>query len=80
MDPTSRADLGARLAQTANGGPFVLDMTDVSFLDLASVWAILDELNEAGARRLDVTPSSSVVRIFEVRGPGTTRDLLPSML
>jgi hypothetical protein len=44
-------------------------MTEVSFLDLASMWATVDELNEVGARRLDVTPSSSVVRMFEVSSP-----------
>ena len=80
MEPSSRAELRARLLETANEGAFVLDMTEVSFLDLASLWEMVDELNDAGARRLDVTPSSSVVRVFEVAGANVSPDSLPSLL
>jgi anti-anti-sigma factor len=67
MDAASSADLRAHLAQVAAGGPFVLDMTEVSCIDSAGLRQLIWAANQ-GEGRLRIVPSPSVAGIFHITG------------
>jgi anti-anti-sigma factor len=67
IDAASSADLRAHLAQVAARGPFILDLTDVSFIDSAGLRQLIWAAN-TGEGRLRIVPSPSVARIFHITG------------
>ena len=67
IDSASSADLRAQLAHVASGGPFILDLTEVSFIDSAGLRQLIWAAN-TGEGRLRIVPSPSVARIFHITG------------
>jgi anti-anti-sigma factor len=67
IDAASSADLRAHLAHAATGGPFVLDMTDVDFIDSSGLRHLIWAANQ-GEGRLRIVPSPYVARIFHITG------------
>ena len=67
IDAASSADLRAHLAQAATGGPFVLDMSEVDFLDSSGLRHLIWAANQ-GEDRLRIVPSHYVARIFHITG------------
>ena len=69
LDAYAAPDLASGLDEVGTPGPFVADLSKVSFMDSTALGALVRAFKEAGARGVDarvVLPESAARRIFEI--------------
>jgi anti-sigma B factor antagonist len=69
LDAYGAPDLGSGLEEAASRGPFVADLTKVSFMDSTALGVLVRAFKDAGARGVAarvVLPQSAARRIFEI--------------
>jgi len=69
LDAYAAPDLSFGLEEAANQGPFVADLTKVSFMDSTALGVLVRAFKDAAARGLEarlVLPEGAARRIFEI--------------
>jgi anti-sigma B factor antagonist len=70
VDAASSEDLRKHLGEMAGGGPFVLDMTEVDFIDSSGLRQLISAATKGtgGSTSIRIVPSPAVARLFRITG------------